>query len=272
MAVTFEVEHTRSSEYLIDPTLIRVKPELNGRHELPDIDDLIDGFMTLGQLQPCLIGRDGRVPVLYAGHRRWRAALEITRRKMLPNGVPFKLRCVYFQGDEKTAFLATVAENHDRKDTVEIDDAYNIVKMRRWNMTDEEIAGVYRKKTGEGKPDILWVAKRASLVDLCDEAVLALKEGRMKPTAAVAIAKLAKEAQRERITASNGHTITARIVAAPPPSELPEDAPAPRKKITIPDVRSLIQSAIDGDFGSVAHMTVENAVRVVLGELLDRMR
>lgn len=284
MAVEFNAPSlTRTSEYLIDPREITVKPELNGRHELPDIEDIVEGFLHIGQTTPVLIGRDGRTPVLYAGHRRWRAALHITKEKLLPNGVPFKLRCVYFQGDERTAFLATISENNDRKNATEIDDAYNIVKLRRWNMTDEEIAVIYRKKTGDGKPDTSWVAKRASLIDLCDEAVEALKSGRMKPTAAVAIAKLAKDAQRERIAAavsSGAKHITAKPAAPAAALKTGSDAEtvadfraAERKIKNVTDFRNLVQEYIDMDIPErIKGFTCENAVRKILSDLLDELR
>jgi ParB-like chromosome segregation protein Spo0J len=205
MAVEFKVDHTRTSEYLIDPADIVVKPELNGRKNLPEIDTLIESFVTMGQLQPVLIGRDGGKPVLYDGHRRWRAGLEINKRKLTPK--PFKLRCVYYQGDEKAAFLATVVANHERAQTDEIDDANNIAIMGRWGMSEQEIGAVYHR-------DAAWVKKRLALLELCDEGAQAVRDGRLKPTAAVAIAKLSKEAQREKIRNSGEGKIT-----APPASQ-----------------------------------------------------
>ena len=127
MAVDFKTEHTRTSEYLFLPSDIKINPELNGRHELPDIEWLIGSMVSSGQLQPVLIGNDGGTPILYAGHSRWRAALEINKRKLTL--APFKLRCVYFKGSETDAFLATIRENRDRNATTAIDDAHNIAKL-----------------------------------------------------------------------------------------------------------------------------------------------
>lgn len=203
MAVEFKSEHTRTSEYLFDPADITVKPELNGRKNLPEIETLVDSFVSMGQLQPVLIGRDGGKPVLYDGHRRWRAALEVNRRKLTPK--PLKLRCVYYQGDEKAAFLATVIANHERAQTDEIDDANNIAIMGRWGMSDQEIAAVYHR-------DAAWVKQRLALLELCDEGAQAVRDGRMKPSAAVAIAKLSKDSQREKIKSAGDGKITASVV------------------------------------------------------------
>lgn len=269
----------RINIYLIDPREIRVKPELNGRHELPDIDDIVKGFLEIGQTTPVLIGKDGQMPVLYAGHRRWRAALEITKKKLLPATEKnpdqvFRLRCTYFEGDEKTAFLATISENHDRKNATEVDDAYNIVKLRRWSYSDEEIAGVYRKSLPDGKPDVLWVSRRASLIDLCDEAVEALKSGRMKPTAAVAIAKLAKDAQRERITSAT--TTGAKFITAKPAaaaSTTNGTAPKPKPSTSNTEAIRIIEEYLESPYeNQVSAMDPDNAVRFALGEVLSRLK
>jgi len=191
MAVNFDIQGaTRTSEYLIPPEQIKINPEMNGRHEETDVEDLIQSFLAIGQLQPVLIGRDGQIPVLYAGHRRWMAALEINKRTLTP--APFKLRCVYFQGSEAEAFKATVRENHDRRDTSPIDDAYNIVKMERFGMSIAEISSLYREKES-------WVKDRKALADLGAAATKAVREGKLKPTQAKKLAKLSKEAQAEAV-------------------------------------------------------------------------
>jgi ParB/RepB/Spo0J family partition protein len=190
MAVNFSVEHTRTSEYLIPPENIKLKPEMNGRHAETDVEDLIKSFVAIGQLQPVLIGKDGDKPILYAGHRRWMAAIEINRRKLTP--APFKLRCVYFQGSEQEAFRATVRENHDRRATTPIDDAHNIAKLERFGMTVAEIAELYGEKDA-------WVKDRRALADLGSAATKAVREGRLKPTQAKKLANLSKEAQAEAV-------------------------------------------------------------------------
>jgi len=189
LAVEFSVG-TRTSEYVIPPEEIIIKPELNGRHEETDVEDLIASFVAIGQLQPVLIGRDGDKPVLYAGHRRWEAAIEINKRKLTP--LPFKLRCVYFKGTPAEAFKATVRENHDRKATTPIDDAHNIVKLERFGASIEEIAALYGEKES-------WVKDRRALADLGAAATKAVREGRLKPTQAKKLAKLSKDAQAEAV-------------------------------------------------------------------------
>ena len=271
MAVEFKVEHSRSSEYMFAPESIKIKAELNGRHELPNIDWLVDSMVASGQLQPVLIGNDGGTPILYAGHSRWRAALEINKRKLTP--VPFKLRCVYFKGSEHQAFMATVRENRDRNQTTAIDDAFNIAKLERYGMSLDDIAAnVYHE-------DVSWVKNRLTLIELCEEGAKALVNQSIKPNAAVALAKLSKEAQRTALASGQNLTVAAikRAAVPVPQSDTPKpspNAPAGLWGRTVPkkQVCEMLQRWIDYDLPpGVATMGAENAVREILGQILDEI-
>lgn len=191
MAVDFsETEHTRTSEYLILPKDLTVVAELNGRVDLPDIEWLIESMAVLGQIQPIAVRNDNGKAVVVVGHSRWRAAIEINKRKLTP--VPFRLRCVYLKGNDRDGFLANIAENHVRTAPTELDDAHNIAQLEKWGQTIEQIAAVYHKKTS-------WVRRLLKLTSLTAEAQQAIKEGRLKITAAVHIAKLSAEQQRDMV-------------------------------------------------------------------------
>jgi hypothetical protein len=203
MAVEWTVEHSRSSEYLFLPEDITIKPELNGRHELPNIDWLVKDILAQGQLQPVLIRNDGGKPVLCVGHSRWRAVLKINKDKLAP--VALKLRCVYFKGNEQAGFRASISENRIRNSTTALDEAYCISKLHMWGYANDAIAAIYFPDvnpldTEAMKPCIRWVKARAKLVSL-DPAVQAkVSSGQMKPTAAAHLAKLTAEQQREAVT------------------------------------------------------------------------
>lgn len=203
MAVEFKVEHTRTSEYLIAPKDIKFKAELNGRHDLPDIEGLIASMVKVGQIQPVLVRNDGGTPVLVAGFSRWRAAIEINKRKLTPK--PIKLRCVSFRGSEQQGMLANIAENRERNSTTKLDDGYNICRLERYGMTLEEIAEEY----GE---DVRWVKNRQALVSLAPEAQAAVKGGKVKPSAVRTLSKLSEEEQRRAIKEAeeSGETISNR--------------------------------------------------------------
>jgi ParB-like chromosome segregation protein Spo0J len=193
MAVDFKVENKRSSTYLIAPELIAINPDMNGRHDLPDIEWLIESFIKNGQRTPVQITNDGGTPTLVAGHCRWRSAIEINKRKLTPE--PFKLNCSYYKStSELDSYLATISENYDRTAPKPIDEAHQIALLERYGMSIEDMAKkVYRQ-------DVQWIKDRQALIGLCDEAQKAVSSGEIKKiSAAKALAKLSKTAQREAL-------------------------------------------------------------------------
>lgn len=257
MAVEFKVEHTRTSEYLFLPKDIRFKPELNGRHDLPEIDWLIKSMVELGQLQPVLIRNDGGVPVLVAGFSRWRAAIEINKQKLTP--VPFKLRCVYFKGSEQQAVLANIAENLERNSTTPLDDGYNIARLERYGMSMEEIASHYHE-------DVLWVKKRLSLVSLTPESQEAVKSGKVKPNAVQALAKLSEAQQRDALKSPTPLTAAALKRVGNGNHSGKRTAGAAALKKALVDV---VENGVFPNSVDVSKMEPADAVHAVCGVLLD---
>ena len=205
MAVDFKVPHTRRNTYLFAPEDITINPEMNGRHDLPDIEWLIESMVKYGQRTPVQVGNDGGSPVLMAGHCRWRSAIEINKRKLTPE--PFKLSCVFYKAtSELDSYLATISENYDRNAPKPIDEAHQIALLERYGMSLEDMAKkVYRQ-------DLKWVKDRLALIGLCDEAQKAVTDGDVKKiSAAVALAKLSKTAQKEALKKSreSGTALTA---------------------------------------------------------------
>lgn len=202
MAVDFEVPGTRTSEYLFLPTDIDILPEMNGRHELPDVQWIIDSILRHGQLQPITIRRTGKRPVLVAGFSRWRAVLEINEQGLTPK--PIALRCSYTQLSEKQAFLANIEENRVRNQTTPIDDAYNIQRLINvYQMTEQEAAEAYRAT-------VPWIKGRLGLLELAPEAEVAVREGRVGASAAQEIAKLSRN-QQKRVVEKKGKITTADV-------------------------------------------------------------
>lgn len=203
MAVEFNTTHTRSSEYRFDPSQIEVDAKLNGRHDLPDIQWIIDSILRHGQLQPVIIRRSASKPVLVAGFSRWRAISEINKKKLADR--PIELRCCYTALDEHQAFLANIEENRVRNTTTPLDDAYNCQRLLNvYGMDEKAISEAYRES-------VAWVKSRLSLVELVPEAKKALKEGRIVGSAAKAIAKLSSEHQRSILKKTDGKITTADV-------------------------------------------------------------
>jgi len=189
MAVEFTVPGHRTSENRFLPQHIDVDPKLNGRHDLPDIQWIIDSILRHGQLQPVTIRRTGGKPVLVAGFSRWRPVSEINKRKLYEKE-PLELRCSYTQLTEQQAFLANIEENRVRNPTTPMDDAYNLQQLINvYQMTEDDCAEAYRTSKS-------WVKGRLALIEATPEVEKQIRAGKIKGPAAKEIAKLGKEHQR----------------------------------------------------------------------------
>lgn len=286
---------------LLDPRHIRINPELNGRHEEPTTDDLEEDFLnpSIGQLAPVLITKDDdNAPLLLAGHRRWRAAMKITLAGKGPYAGVFKLRCQYYKGSPLECFILTVKENTSRRETLPIDDGYNVSRLRNnFGMSYEDIAmKVYSRILADGSPDVKWVQEREALSDLAAEAAEAVTGGRVKPSAVLELAKMSKTAQRNLLKSTEGK-ITAAIIkratasangTAPSTpaatsgtgttSDAPSDAPRAGKsqtggKWSNVTVCAKLQEWIDMNLPPhIARMDAENAIRTVLGQIQNEIQ
>jgi len=162
---------------------------MNGRHELPDIQWIVDSILKYGQLQPVTIRRTASKPVLVAGFSRWRAVSKINKDKLTEK--PLELRCAYTQLSEKQAFLANIEENRVRNATTPMDDAYNLQRLVNiYQMTLDECADSYRASTS-------WVKGRLALIEATPEVEKQIRAGKIKGPAAKAITKLSKEHQNK---------------------------------------------------------------------------
>ena len=220
MAVEFEVKGSRTSEYRFLPEQLEVDPALNGRHDLPNLDTLIQSIVTYGQLQPVTIRREGGKPVLVAGFSRWRAVSAINKQKLLPN--PIELRCSYTQLTEKQAFLANIAENRDRNITTPMDDAYNLQRLVNvYQMTEKECAESFRVSPA-------WVKSRLALIEATPEVEKQIRAGKIKGPAATAVAKLSKEHQKKlaKVAEDKGKVTSADIRRETGKPEPKKDPPA----------------------------------------------
>lgn len=273
---------------LLDPREIRVNPELNGRHEEPGIEDLLEDFMNpaIGQLSPILITKDDdNAPLLLAGNRRWRAALKLTLESKGPHddangrkGV-FKLKCQYFKGTPLECFMTTIKENISRKESLPIDDGYNISRLvNNFGMSHADIAiKIYGRMLADGSPDLKWVEDRQALSELASEAADAVTGGRVKPSAVLALAKLSKTAQRHLLKSTEGKITTAvikRAAAPAPQSDTPETpAKSPRPgKWDLMAFRKLVESHLsNGVPDHVKKKSCDDILREVLGSILDAL-
>ena len=204
MPAKFNVEMTRDAMYKCFPEEIEVRPDLNGRHDKPDIEWLIADMLKYGQLQPVIIWNDGGAAVLSAGFSRWRAISEINKRKLYAKE-PWKIKCVFANTNHQGAVLRNISENRMRNPTTSVDDAHNIQRLLDVEqMSLEDVAKVYfpiAATEDEMKEALKWVRSRVDLIKLTPEAERAVIDGRLNETAAAAIAKLSSAQQREALKA-----------------------------------------------------------------------
>lgn len=199
------------------PENVQIIADLNGRHENTEIDSLIADIEVNGQHTPVGFRKgDNGMPVLVYGHRRYRALMAINK-KLASKGEPLrKLLGTYLKIDEQQAFLRAISENRERKDVSPIDDAHNITTLiERFKYSLEEIAKIYfpeAKKEEELAEALRFVKQRHALAELAPEAEKVVREGRIKITAAVHLAKLSREHQRSVIASQPTGRIKVKTV------------------------------------------------------------
>lgn len=204
MAVDFANDTTKRAGALYTewPENIILSPEFNGRHTLTEVEALAADIEKNGQDQPVGVRKnDDGLPVLIYGHRRYRAVCLLNERNpTAKRRITFK----YYNVDtDSEAFEITVRENRNRAEVDPIDDAVNIRLFEtKFGYTHEDIAKIYFPEAvtpAKQAEALRWVSQRAALQELAPEAATAVREGRVKITAAVALAKLTKTQQREKV-------------------------------------------------------------------------
>lgn len=247
MAVTFSVEHSRTSEYRFYPEDITIMPELNGRHELPDIEWLIADILKNGQHTPVVIRSDGTKPALAAGFSRWRAISAINERKLLGPDVKLQVRATYTRGNEVDGFLVNISENRARRPTTPIDDAHNIKRLLNvYGFSEEQVAQTYfptAQTETEMQEALKFVRERIDLITLSPEAAEAVKSGRVKPNAVAAIAKLSSAQQRKALESKPEGVIERKdITPSRAPKGVQKDAELMRRiSAVLEDIEGLLE-------------------------------
>lgn len=268
----------------VHPKDLRPDPVLNGRVELPNIAKFKADFLVpeIGQIQPITICKLDGIPTIIDGVSRWRAAMEITNEGIGPHeGGAFFLKCAYSVAKTPMArYLLTVKANI-RNDPKPADVAHSIaIFLHQFQQSEEYIAAeVYARYTLDGKPDVGWVRECNALNDLTPNSIEAIKAGKVKSKAAVALSKLTPERQLQKIAElRDGQQLTVaaikRAVAPAPQSDTPETpARSPRHgKWDLTAFRKLVESHLSsGVPDHVKKKSCDDILREVLGSILDAL-
>lgn len=163
------------------------------------LEELAASIQRFGQLQPVLVRPKGERYELVYGARRYRAA---KLAKL------YNLLCRVRDLTDEEVLEIQIIENAQRDDITPLEEAEAYRELHdRFKRTADEIAA----KIGKSRE---YVYARMKLTELAPEARKALAEGKLSPSAALAVARipvaaLQKEATRE-LVAKDGEQVSAR--------------------------------------------------------------
>ena len=224
MAVKFSTNHERGSVYKFWPKDLVIKPELNGRHDPPDITELKQSIKKNGQIDPVTVRKENGQPVLVIGFSRYRSISELNAE--YPDQQR-RIICVYTTSNEQDAYVANWAENRARSATTAMDDAHQFSQMLKWEWTTKEIA----EACGVKEP---FVKARLKLISADRSVQKAVSTGRIKPTAAAKLAELPSAQQRDAV-AGEGKVTNKKIA----------EVSGRPGKATMKEIREVLEEAVD---------------------------
>jgi len=142
----------------VDPRDLDIDESLNGRrYSDQDVAEMMLSLLQDGQKSPiCVRKIKNKLSVVF-GYRRSKAGIEIHDAGLRKG---FKLRYELVDVDDKTALLANVIENNERRALTDIDHAHNIHLLRdTFGMQQQDIAKKLNKSNS-------WVSLTSKLLKL----------------------------------------------------------------------------------------------------------
>ena len=183
----FVEESVQKSPYQLLP-LHKVEP--NPHQPRRDFDpeelqSLADSIAIHGVMQPLTVREMGNgYYQIIAGERRWRAARMAELRE---------IPAVIIQADDKKVMELALIENLQRQDLNPVEEALGYqTLMNEYGLTQEETAA----RVGKSRP---VVANMLRLLNLCDDALDMVRDGRLSAGHARAIAALKSEKQQKEV-------------------------------------------------------------------------
>lgn len=245
MAVTFSTNHERGSVYKFWPKDLVIKPELNGRHDPPDITELKQSIKKNGQIDPVTIRKENGQPVLVIGFSRYRSISELNAEH--PDQQR-RIICVYTTSNEQDAYVANWAENRARSATTAMDDAHQFAQMQKWEWTTKEISEACGVKES-------FIKARLKLISADRAVQKAVSAGRIKPTAAAKLAEL-PSAQQQDAVKGEGKVTSRKIV----------EASGQPGKATMKEIRETVEEAADCSLTLAVRLFAKKLLAMIKGE------
>ena len=150
-----------------------------------ELQSLADSIALHGVMQPLTVRVMGNgYYQIIAGERRWRAARMAELRE---------IPAVIIQADDKKVMELALIENLQRQDLNPVEEALGYqTLMNEYGLTQEETAA----RVGKSRP---VVANMLRLLNLCDDALDMVRDGRLSAGHARAIAALKSEKQQKEV-------------------------------------------------------------------------
>ena len=150
-----------------------------------ELQSLADSIALHGVMQPLTVREMGNgYYQIIAGERRWRAARMAELRE---------IPAVIIQADDKKVMELALIENLQRQDLNPVEEALGYqTLMHEYGLTQEETAA----RVGKSRP---VVANMLRLLNLCEDALEMVRDGRLSAGHARAIAALKSEKQQKEI-------------------------------------------------------------------------
>jgi ParB family transcriptional regulator, chromosome partitioning protein len=159
---------------------------------LPISDEFVRNIMTNGILEPIIVTRGpGNLAYVVDGRRRTMGT-RIANRMLFEQGAKDKntilIQAVYKRGDDASMADIVISANEFRAVDDPIAQAKKIQRLLNFGRTHQEIAVTFGLT-------VTTIKNRIALLESSPEVKAAIDAGRIKPSAALQIAKLPKEKQ-----------------------------------------------------------------------------
>jgi hypothetical protein len=196
-------------DHYILPEEIVIDESLNGRFEPHSQQDVIERAIDMlvnGQLAPVGVRKahhkEGR-PMLVYGYLRTKAALHINKEilpaggiqvgeRFVPVTTPFRLWAAPAEGNELESLKRNIIENLSRKGTSVMDMVINQDRLRKQNMSEEDIAALYNTS-------VPAVKRNAALLSLARETQILIHRGVITADAGFDLLSLSEDDQKKLI-------------------------------------------------------------------------
>ena len=196
------LEGTRLNAFGVDPDDLTIvgydtkdgpeHPLYDPRTKLPLEESMVLSIMVHGVLEPVLVRKDGEAVEVIAGRRRVLHAREANKRLKKQGDETLRVPCMVKKGDDGTMLGISITENEIRRDDVLSSKAEKLRRYLATGKTEKEAAIAFGVSTQT-------ITNWSRILDLDSHVLKAIEQGKIKASAAWALADLSREEQRQEL-------------------------------------------------------------------------